>query len=227
VLRLLPLFAGIAPLVAMFGAFWLGVANDVVPSCIPFVDGCVSISGTGRRPPGSFLFRAIMLPQAALLVFVWYFTVLWLRSLIPDLRRSTIAMILVSGLVGAIALVVYVTFLGTKEPIYEFMRRIGIYFGFLGLALAQLFTAIALVRNTRILDDSRLVTLARILLTICLTCFALGALNMILKSILDDTDALENRFEWIVAILMQCYFVVLYFAWRCSGFAAVVTTRNH
>ena len=226
VLRILPLVAGILPLIAMFGAFWLGVAHDVLPpSCIPFIDGCVSISATGRKPPGSFLFRAIMLPQAALLVALWYCTVLWLRSLDSNVRESTLTAILISGLVGALALAVYVTFLGTKEPIYEFMRRIGIYFGFLGLALAQLITAVALVRSSVVVSRVRLYTAAKYLLALCVATFVLGILNLILKSVLDDPDATENRIEWIATVLMHCYFFVLFFAWRLTGFSAAVSTR--
>ena len=135
--RFIPLLAAALPLVAMFGALWIGIASDTFPPCFPPLDGCMSISATGRKPPGSFLFRAVMLPHALLLAFLWYLTVLWLRSLDADLRRSTTTAILVSGLVGSLALIVYVTFLGTKEPFYEFMRRVGIYFGYLGTALAQ------------------------------------------------------------------------------------------
>jgi hypothetical protein len=226
VLRILPLLAGILPLIAMFGAFWLGVHNDVVPACIPFVDGCTSISATGRKPPGSFLFRAIMLPQAPLLLAVWYVTVLWLRSLHPDLRQSTARAILLSGIIGALALIVYVTFLGTKEPIYEFMRRTGIYFGFLGIALAQLFTAIAVVRVSKLIGRERLLKLARLMLGLCLAMFALGIINVVFKMIFADADAMENRIEWIASMLMQCYFFVMYFAWRETGISAAVSVQN-
>jgi len=226
VLRILPLLAGILPLIAMFGAFWLGVHNDVVPACIPFVDGCTSISATGRKPPGSLLFRAIMLPQAPLLLAVWYITVLWLRSLHPNLRQSTATAILLSGIIGALALIVYVTFLGTKEPIYEFMRRTGIYFGFLGMALAQLFTAIAVVRVSKIIGREGLLKLARLMLGLCLATFTIGVINVVFKMILADADAMENRIEWIAAVLMQCYFLVLYFAWRETGVDAAVSVGN-
>lgn len=230
VLRILPLLAGILPLVAMFGAFWLGVANEALPSCIPFVDGCVSISATGRKPPGSFLFRAIMLPQAALLAAVWYFSVLWLRALssgaAPPNSTRTAATVVISGLVGAMALVVYVTFLGTTEPIYEFMRRTGIYFGFLGTALAQLFLALALNRIARNTGYELLAKKARLLLLLAVLPFALGVLNTALKSFVADVDASENRIEWLVSLVMQSYFVVLYFAWRATGIEAAVTVRD-
>lgn len=224
-LRLLPLIAGAVPLAAVFGAFWIGVVNEVLPFCIPLIDGCVSISATGRRPPGSFLFRAVMMPQSMLLLIVWFFSILWLRSLEPRLQRSTSVAILSSGVVGSLALIVYVTFLGTKEPVYEFMRRIGIYFAFLGGGVAQILIAIALHRISKSSSLDRLLNTARIMLVLCSIPLSLGILNVILKSILDDPGHIENRIEWIVFVVMQCYFFVLYDAWRYTGFTASVSAR--
>lgn len=224
-LRFLPLLAGILPLVAMFGALWLGISNEVIKSCVPFIDGCVSISATGRKPPGSFLFRAIMLPQAALLAAVWILTVQWLRSLHGELSRSLALTILLSGLLGALALVIYVTFLGTKEPVYEFMRRTGIYFGFLGLAVAQLATALALLRVARLKKLGNLMGMANIMLRLCIATFALGIIIFIVKPMLDDPDPMENRIEWIAAILMQSYFFFLYAAWSKTSFTLTASTN--
>lgn len=205
------------PLVAMFGAFAIGVAYEVLPDCNPIIDGCRSISATGRRPPGSFLFRAIMLPQGILLAFTWYLSLLWLRSLRKDLGRSVQASLAAAGVVNAIALIVYVTFLGTSEPIYEFMRRTGIYFGFLGMAVAQLLVATALLKTD-------LKPLARLMLSISGMVFALGILNLVLKATLVDPDPAENRIEWIASILMQVWFFVLLVAWRRTGVDFAVRT---
>lgn len=198
------------PLIAMFGAFAIGVSSEVLPDCNPIIDGCRSISATGRRPPGSFLFRAIMLPQGILLAFVWYLSLLWLRSLRSDLGRGVQGGLAVAGIVNAIALIVYVTFLGTSEPIYEFMRRTGIYFGFLGMAVAQLLVAAAMLRT-------KLNSLARLMLAISAFVFAIGVLNLVLKATLPDPDPAENRIEWIASIMMQAWFFVLFAAWRRTG----------
>jgi hypothetical protein len=225
-LRLLPLIAGVAPLAAVFGALWIGVANEVLPSCIPVIDGCVSISATGRKPPGSFLFRAVMMPQSMLLLIVWFFSILWLRSLEPRLRRSTTVAILASGVIGSLAMIVYLTFLGTKEPVYEFMRRVGIYFAFIGVGVAQIVIAFALHRISRSSQIERLSKTAGVMLGLCSIPLALGILNFILKSVLDDAGNAEKRIEWIVFVVMQCYFLVLYDAWRITGFTASVSTRS-
>jgi hypothetical protein len=210
VLRWLPLIAGLMPLIAMFGAFAIGVAYEVLPDCNPIIDGCRSISATGRRPPGSFLFRAIMLPQGILLGFVWYLSWLWLRSLRPDLGRGISITILAAGFINVIAMIIYVTFLGTSEPIYEFMRRTGIYFGFLGMAVAQLAVALAMLPTS-------LKPLAQTMFAISIAVFLLGILNLVLKSVLADPDPAENRIEWIATILMQIWYFVLFVAWRRTG----------
>jgi hypothetical protein len=194
----------------MFGAFAIGVAYEVLPDCNPIIDGCRSISATGRRPPGSFLFRAIMLPQGILLGFVWYLSWLWLRSLRPDLGRGISITILAAGFINVIAMIIYVTFLGTSEPIYEFMRRTGIYFGFLGMAVAQLAVALAMLPTS-------LKPLAQTMFAISIAVFLLGILNLVLKSVLADPDPAENRIEWIATILMQIWYFVLFVAWRRTG----------
>lgn len=209
-LRWLPFFAGVLPLIAMFGAFAIGVAYEVLPDCNPLIDGCRSISATGRQPPGSILFRAIMLPQAILLGFIWYLSVLWLRKLEPSPSGTICLVILVAGVINVVALIIYITFLGTTEPIYEFMRRTGIYFGFLGMAVAQLTIAFVLLRT-------RLRPLARAMLSISSVVFALGILNLLLKSVLADPDPAENRIEWIATILMQAWYFYLFVAWRRTG----------
>lgn len=213
VIRALPVIAGFAPLVGIHVAFLLGVDAGVLPACNPYIDGCASISATGRHPPGSLLFRAVMLPQSALLVFTWYFAALWLEVLGAS-RRAHHA-VLWLGLLGAGALVVYVTFLGTHGPAYEFMRRFGIYFYFIGTVFAQLTLSIAM-------PASRWRSL--MLWTMALP-FVLGLVNFAQKALLANTDRLENIIEWVVSLLMQLWFFWLYAAWRESRFAISVSAR--
>lgn len=221
-IRWLPLLAGLVPFVGVHVCYVIAIEFGHLPACIPYLDGCTSISATGRYPPANLLFRAFELPFAGLLVVIWYLSVEWLRALEPELGRKMAIAILVSGVTGALALIVYVTFLGTSGPVYEFMRRFGIYLYFLGTILAQLFVALSL-RNIR---GDVLGRLPQVLLWLCLLPFVLGILNLVQKSVLEyaTADALENSIEWFASSLMQAYFVVLYFAWRRSGFGIRVTT---
>ena len=117
---------------------------------------------------------------------------------------------------GALALVVYVTFLGTRQPFYEVMRRFGIYFYFLGTAVAQLTLAMGLLRVAVRTGADALRRHAIVMLCLCGLPFVLGVLNSILKAVLENADFAENQIEWISALLMQAYFVVLYMAWRST-----------
>lgn len=222
--RYLPLIAGVLPLAAVYLAFGIGVYADALPACVPLIDGCVSVSATGRKPPGSFLFRAVMLPQVAFLLLTWYVAVDWLRSLDANLSRHLSRAIHVSSLVSALALVLYVTFLGTKEPLYEFMRRFGIYFFFIGMVLTEVFVVIALSKMTHVMRHGLLRRQVRTMTALSALPFALGLLNFYLKATLEDPDAAENSIEWIAATSMQLYLVVMYFAWKASGFRTQVET---
>lgn len=211
-IRALPLIVGLSPVVGDTAAYWLNVDAGLLPSCNSFLDGCTSISATGRYEPGSLVFRAVMLPQATLLAVLWWVSAGWIKTLssADQVRRS----VLICGVVGAVALIVYVSFLGTSQPFYEFMRRFGIYFYFLGTALAQVIL-------TWSMPPSRL---RRTMLMVIVTPFILGVTNLIQKAIFSDPKTIENSIEWIAALLMQVWFVLLYFGWRNSGIAVTVRT---
>ncbi len=208
--RFLPLFAGVVPIAGIAAAYWLNVEAGLLPACMPLLDGCTSISATGRMMPGSMAFRAVLLPQAALLAFLWWFSVRWLEQVSPESRAGT--PILICGATGAIALVLYVTFLGTEQPFYEFMRRFGIYFYFLGTGLSQILLTLAL-------SPSRL---RATMLWVIGTPLVMGLINLAQKLLLADSNGIENSIEWASALLMQLWFVLLFVAWRRTGIGVTV-----
>ena len=213
-IRVLPLFIGVAPILGVAAAYWLNVEAGVLPACLPLLDGCTSISAAGRYLPGSLPFRAVLLPQAALLVFFWWVGSEWLKNVAPASRARQA--IMVCGTVGAVALVLYVSFLGSRQPFYEFMRRFGIYFYFLGTALSQILLTWSMPRSR----------LRSWMLLVVGTPFVLGLLNLLQKALLTHSNNIENRIEWISALLMQVWFLLLYVAWRRSGIAVTVGTDS-
>lgn len=227
-IRWLPLFIGLVPLIGVHVAYLIAVDYGYLQLCLPYLEGCTSISGTGRYPPASFLFKAVEMAMAVALPVFWYFSVKWLRALNPGWHGHAVWSIFLSGLIGALALIVYVTFLGTKEPFYEFMRRFGIYFYFLGTALAQLFLAVSFRGIARGLPDRELSRLATAMLVLCLMPFALGILNLVQKSVFpyEVADRLENSIEWVASLVMQAYFLVVFLAWRRTGLVVSVTTTR-
>ena len=224
-LRNLPLITGLIPIFAVFTSYWIAVNTADLASCNPFIDGCTSVSATGRYPPASFLFRGTMLPQSIILACYWLLNVAWLRALTVSAGHipKNIAMVGVFGVTGALFLILYVTFLGTEAPFYEFMRRYGVYMYFALSVIAQIILASKVLPVARQLSMKRLVSLTRLQLLLAWFPFALGALNLVLKATLENSDAAENRIEWIFAMQMQLYFIVSYFSWRETQFRASFT----
>ncbi len=211
--RLLPLIAGVVPIAGVSYAYWLGTQTGVLPGCIPYLEGCTSISSTGRHMPGALPFRASLFPQAAFLMFIWWFAALWVRAL----ERARYAQVIViAGATGAVALIVYVTFLGTTAPFYEFMRQVGIYFYFLGTVVAQTLVTLSL-------DSSRL---RNAMLIVVAAPWAMGIANFVQKTLLVEPNNIENRVEWVVALLMQTWFVLLYLYWRRYDWDVKVTSAT-
>lgn len=225
-IRLLPLFAALAPFAAIHVAYWLGIDSGRLPACIPYIDGCTSISSTGRHPPGSYVFKGVQMPFSVLLLWIWYVAYGWLLALGSRRDEAALRTLPVAGTTGALALVVYTTFLGTSGDIYEFMRRFGIYFYFLGTWAAQLAVSLSLRIQSRRNADVTMQVLARRMLGVCAAPLALGLLNIALKATLDDADAAENRIEWLAALAMQGWFLLLYAAWTRSRIRVRVSTGD-
>lgn len=220
-LRVLPLITGLLPIVAIHLSLLIAVNAGSIPACIPYIEGCVSISATGRYPPASFLFKAVMMAESVVMIAYWLFNVAWLRSLekLHGWPGNGGAAIGVLGTGGALFLMLYVTFLGTQEPFYEFMRRFGIYFYFALSIVAQILLALKSKQLGNALRMPSVVRIANFQLALASAPFTLGVLNLTLKATLADPDPAENVIEWISALLMHLYFVLSFFSWRDSGFA--------
>ena len=219
-IRLLPLITGFAPIFAIHASYLIAIRSGVLTACIPYIEGCTSISATGRYPPASFLFKSVMMPEAILMAAYWLFSVAWLRSLQRIAGRSTDGgkRIAAFGVTGAFFLIIYITFLGTQGPVYDFMRRFGVYLYFLFTVVAQLILAFRVMSISPSLRMPGVVAITKIQLAVALIPFALGILNLVLKSVLDDAVAAERIIEWIFALLMHTYFLLSYFSWRATGF---------
>lgn len=226
-IRLLPLITGLLPIIAIHVSLIVAINAASIPACFPYIDGCASISATGRYEPASFIFKPAMMSAWTMLVFYWLFNVAWLRSLAREAgEKDRIGAWMASiGCAGALALILYITFLGTHAAFYEFMRRFGVYLYFLFTVIAQIMLARHSLSLSRSLSLPIIEKIARAQLTLALIPFGLGALNLVLKSTLLDPDPAENIIEWIFALLMHVYFLLSYFTWRETGFGTEFRVR--
>ena len=207
----LPLAITLLFLFAVHLAYALSIHDNLVPACVPYWEGCVSISRAARHGLGNLLFRLFVIPCAVLHGVVWWLAARWLR----EEGRQTRWMCAL-GIISATALAVYAAFLGTQGEVYGFLRRYGVtvYFGF-GF-LAQLLLMRVAWRSGSITP-----TLLRVMAAVCAWMLLLGIGNVIAGALVEDAglrDRIENALEWQLGLLLVGWFALLSLAWKRADF---------
>ena len=214
------LLAGLLPVLAGHAAYLLNIAagDGLEPRfvCMPYLEGCVSISRASRSGPGLYLFRALMLPCTVLLWFSWQAVRAWLLER-PECSPRRARTIFLLGAVGAVFLVFYVTALGTEGEWYRWMRRYGVTFYFAGTALAQLLLVAVLWPHRQVMDGGRLQGPVNALMALVSLQWVLGVLSVFKHVFFSDpelVDRYENIIEWWFALPMAIAFIAI--AWLFS-----------
>lgn len=224
----LALLAGLLPAVAALTALWLSIDLGLVPACNPFFDGCVSISRAARYDLPNHVFRALVLPAAALQGLTWLLCSRWLESLGAE-RRATLRLLPWLGVLAAVFLVLYGTFLGTEGQAYRWMRRYGVIFYFGFTFLCMLIASGALWRLERSGTIALPARCSRLLILLCAATLAIGLAQPLVPPWLGSEDLknrLENLLEWYVALAFTLYFFALAWLWRATRFSARMTGGN-
>lgn len=221
--RRLALIVTILPLVITNFVLLLSAYEGLIPWCIPYIDGCVSISKAARSGSSLFVFRAAMIAYGVLLIWFWIYVRQWLDQLY-GYRTAIANVILWLGIVGALSLIVYADFLGTSGEINRFMRRFGILIYFICIPLAQI---LLLRQHYHILPSLQKGTLNVILLRyqlyIILLMLVVGIVSGVMEATYIKTNESENIAEWNLALLMQLYFLVMVFQWK--GFKYYLSSK--
>ena len=121
-LRSLSFICFILPISTVTISYLISIKLDLVPACIPNLDGCTSISRAGRYEPVKYFFKPMMYFYGIILIFFW----LKLFEILKKLEKKESNIIFLLALFSVIFLFLYVTFLG-ESNIYRFFRKIGIY----------------------------------------------------------------------------------------------------
>jgi hypothetical protein len=211
----LPLLAGLLPLIATVAAYTLSVRLGLIEGCNPFIDGCISISRAARQGLPNHLFRALLLPAAALQALCWLLCGAWLRTLGAAPARKLRALPWV-GTAAALFLVLYGAFLGTDGEAYRWMRRYGVMLYFGGTCIAMLIVSGA---SRGLAPRARRVAAA--LLVLCMALPLLGLANAFAPLFHADAEtraALQNSTEWWGGLIFTLFFVAIAWLWRATGF---------
>ncbi len=212
---------GLIPLAAVHFAYWMNIQDgqSLAPEyiCNPYLDGCVSTSRAVRSGPGLLWFKLVTLPVAVLMLLTWANLSRWMSALGPEMpvvRCSTVLL----GYGGAIALTVYVIWLGTEGDMYRWLRRYGVvfFFGFTALAqlLAARFTWNHFAGSACASSAQRAPRAVFGLALIVALQWIVGVFSVLKRYLFVDSafiDILENVTEWWMIVLMCLGFVLLGF----------------
>jgi hypothetical protein len=222
----LPLLAGLLPVVATLVALQLSIRLELIPACNPYLEGCVSISRAARHELPNYLFKALVLPAAALQGLTWILCRRWLFALGAP-RAGWLRQLAWIGVTAAIFLILYTAFLGTEGRIYRWLRQYGtvVYFGF--TCIAMLIATDAVVRLRRMPAVAR----GRLELALPALCFVLlmaGLVNTFVAPLFDVeiADRIENATEWWGATMLALLFLVVALLWQRTRFTAALTVDS-
>ena len=192
-------------------AYVLAAGAGHIPECFPHLSGCTTISASGRYGTAYFVFKATILPAAALLAGYWILCGEWLRAA-GDSRVGWRRCMVAVGVIGAVALVVYATFLGSDGETYRALRRYGtvVFFGLTYIAEAMLAQ-----RMQTLLPRS---TLSRITTALLLAMLLEGLVLGALVNLAGAPVALRNIAEWHVASALLFYPILTWLGWRQTEF---------
>jgi protein-S-isoprenylcysteine O-methyltransferase Ste14 len=216
----LPLCVGLIPAGIVITTYFVSATGGHVGWCCPVLDGCTSISATGRYGVSYYIFKAGMLPTATLLAAFWLLAREWLRSHGADGHGARWMAAL--GFASAAFLILYAVFLGSDGDVYRLLRRYGVNlhfgFGFLAQALlaAQMLEA---ARRTRIALPR---WLAPTLISVLLLMLLIGLFSVVVANLIENRNRPQNMAAWTISLLITVYYLIVWRAWRTTGFALQV-----
>ena len=217
-MRHVPVFMWVMYWASATAGYLISVSQGIVPHCFPHIQGCTTISQSGREGLSFFIFKAVMIPAASLTAVYWVLTHHWLRSLDRD-TRSTIA-ITTLGLIGSIFLVVYLTFLGSEGEVYRALRRYGTIIFFVFTFIAECMLTYQCRRRLR------LNWIIVVKIGLCSLVLLELLVHGVAKFILEETRWLENSTEWRSASVLTFYPVLTWLLWLRTGFAIRYSTQS-
>lgn len=195
----------VVPAIAAHLAYLLSIRDGWVPACVPYLEGCTSISRAARHGVGNTLFKAVMLPIALLSALLWRECWDWLRrrGRAPGLALRG------SGAVAAVALATYVAFLGDGGEFAQWLRR----YGSLAYFAATYLAMIGFVRHAWHLGDRD--APIRIMFVLCVLLLAFGLASVLASGVLVDPlkDQAENALEWNLGVFFTAWFLALAWLW--------------
>jgi hypothetical protein len=221
----LALLTGLLPFCIVNLAYLGSAFAGHLPWCFPYLEGCTSISSTGRYGFGYFFFKAGMIPAALIMGAFWIACRRWLLT-IGDVDGRMVRAMACLGCISAAFLILYTVFLGSKGGSYHFMRRTGVivYFSFSYLAQLMLLGRLRRLQAIKRIAVPDYILTGKLTVLIGLLVIGLGSIPI--SNFVVDKHRPENAVEWTYALLMVSYYFFTWLACRNIATSLAVTEER-
>ena len=206
-LRVLALICFILPISTVIISYIASVQFNLVESCIPFFEGCTSISRVGRNLPVKIFFKPTMYLYAFFLFLYWYKFLEKLKNF--EVKEKKFYLF---AFFSVVFLILYITFLG-EGKIYNFFRRVGIYIYIFLIVISQFLISKKLYLIREKINKNFIIKFIKInyFLTLLLVLSGLILLPLLLIKI-DGFPQIKNIISWNYFTLIQLYFLFSFFS---------------
>lgn len=199
------------PTLTVHSTLTIALVSENLHACNPYWWKCHSISATGRQYPEFFVFKALMIPVAVLMLAYWHLLVHWLVRHVQTQKAHRWVRGL--GTIAAVALIVYTVTLGAKGEPYALARRIGVVCFFAFSAFAHLLVLAAIRRNADVMTTTGI--WYRSLLWLSWSLLLIGFVSPISGFVWSGYQYWDNAIEWWFALLMMGQFALMGKIFHC------------
>ncbi len=194
-------------------SYFISLNLNLVPSCFPILDGCTSISRTGRYYPVNIFFKIFMFFTGFLMIFYWYKNYIFFKNINNTILIHT-AYIL--GLISIFFLFLYLIFLGENNH-YKYFRKIGIFIYILFSIISDLLLSIIYFKNLNNYFFNKSFVKYKLILSFCLAALGICLFPFMVMKI-DDVANIRNIISWNYFLLIQISFLFTFFIWKKNNF---------
>ena len=208
----IPLWAALVPLITINLTYLIAQDLEHVRSCIPYLQGCASVSSTGREFPESLLFKAGFLPSALVLAVFWHLCARFLEM--AGQSGAKLQALRILGGLACISLMTYALTLGQNEGLFPELRRAGIVGFTLCTFLAEVLFWVwyAPLRS----DATKRIWLWLIVLSLALP--MLDVVSELAKLAGAPRKPTNNTIAWNAFVVTSAYYAVVARLWWRHGF---------
>jgi len=214
----LALAAAVLPFMTFNITYWIAALLGHVPTCFTYLDGCTSVSSTGRQAPEMWFFKPGVLALAFVLALHWHYVAETLSQHgLPAARARALRTI---SLISVMALTIYAVTLGLPDEQFGNLRRVGTH----GFAFSSWITQILFVVLYQPFRSAATRGLYRWLVAASLGLLLVGIASEIAKISGMPRKPTNNIAAWNAFLLLSAYYLVLARIWwqhyKSTGLAA-------